>query len=95
MVLKCLSSSTSIFTKFVKTQIPTVILAETKNVHTLKKFSLASSRTPFVIEDYHGKAKQLLAKIPPEPKRNLPCTLSMLPRALKRQIIRALLTISD
>jgi hypothetical protein len=49
---------------FVKTQIPTVTLAKTMNVHALKKFALAGSRTPLAIGDYHGKAKQMLAKIP-------------------------------
>jgi len=40
---------------FVKTQIPTVALAKTMNAHSLKKFTLAGSRTPLAIGDYHGK----------------------------------------
>ena len=34
---------------FVKTQIPTVTLAKAMNVHVLKKFALAGSRTPLAI----------------------------------------------
>lgn len=79
---------------FFKTQIPTVTLAKTMNVHALKKFSPWFKNPHSQLGITMGKQNSCWPRFLQSPTGTCaPCLL--LSRALKRQNIRALLTISN